>query len=491
MKLDLRLLLKGSSRYLFLTSVVAAFIWSAFLITNAWLISELIIKIIEKEQITAELTYLISLWIARALFLGYFENWTLKEALKAKLSFRQSATDNSFGLRHFSPAAMSNLLTKALNSIDTFYGRFIPQLLFSIIVPTVLIALFAFKDLLSAAVAIFTLPLIPFFGALIGKYTNDAVSKKWKTLGTLSSYFEDSLNGFATLRLFGRSEKQAIRIEEMGNRYSDETMKVLRISFLSSLALELAATISVAVIAVEIGLRLVAGHIEFNTALVILILAPEIYFPLRNAAALFHASTDGTEALNRLSKLPKPQENAKNSDNQSRNLFSGYPKGIQFWVGPSGSGKTTAALKLIDSFDNSGIGWIPQNPRLAQGSVRKQFQLIRPGISDSEIINALELVNLKISDLPNGLDSELESGSELLSFASGGQIRKLAIARALISRPKLVIADEPTADLDEMSAKVVMGLLRGQAMQSDVGVVVITHDESLVGENDEIFRIER
>ncbi|MFM8329373.1 MAG: ABC transporter transmembrane domain-containing protein, partial [Actinomycetales bacterium] len=192
---------------------------------------------------------------------------------------------------------MSNLLTKALNSIDIFYGRFIPQLLFSFIAPIILILFIATRDLLSAAVAIFTLPLIPFFGALIGRYTSDAVGKKWRVLGTLSSYFEDSLNGYATLKLFGRTDGQSKRIEEMGKRYSEETMKVLRISFLSSLALELAATISVAVIAVEIGLRLVAGSIEFSNALMILILAPEIYFPLRNAAALFHASTDGTEAL--------------------------------------------------------------------------------------------------------------------------------------------------------------------------------------------------
>ena len=160
------------------------------------------------------------------------------------------------------------------------------------------------KDLLSAIVAALTLPIIPFFGALIGRYTNDAVGKKWRTLGVLSSYFEDSLRGFATLKVFGRSRSQSERIEAMGKRYSEETMKVLRISFLSSLALELAATISVAVIAVEIGLRLVGGHIQFKNALMILILAPEIYFPIRNAASLFHSSIDGSEAIAKLKEIP-------------------------------------------------------------------------------------------------------------------------------------------------------------------------------------------
>jgi len=478
-RIDFRLLLKGSSRYLFIASIFAGAIWSGFLLLNAWLISTIIIQAITKENIFPQFTYLAALWTFRAIFLSYFENWTLTEAVKAKFQFRKIATANSYGMRQFSPAVISNLLTKGLNSIDTYYGRFLPQLLFSFITPVVIIAFVATKDLLSALVAIFTLPLIPFFGALIGKYTNDAVGKKWRTLGTLSSYFEDSLRGYATLRIFGRNSGQAERIKQMGERYNHETMNVLKISFLSSLALELAATISVAVIAVEIGLRLLSGGIEFSNALMILILAPEVYFPLRNAAALFHASTDGTEALTKLNQLP--DEKSATSANIN------YPTIKVFWIGRSGSGKTTAAMELIKSFDKSGIGWIPQNPNLAQGTVRKQFQLISPGIDDATIVSLLSEVNLRISDLPEGLDSELDSGNELQSAASGGQIRKIAIARALCSNPKLLIADEPTADLDQKSAEIVMGLIR----KLKCGVIVITHDESLIEKDDEIIRIER
>ena len=479
MKIDLRLLLKGSSRYLFLASIFASLIWSAFLITNAWLIADLIIKVIDVKSIYPEIYILISLWIFRSIFLAGFENWTLNQAINAKESFRSEVTKNSFGMRHFSPAAMSNLLIKGLNSIDTYYGRFIPQLIFSVTIPTTLILVFITKDLLSAIVAILTLPIIPFFGALIGKYTNDEVGKKWQTLGTLSSYFEDSLKGFATLKIFGRTKNQAGRIQSMGERYSQETMKVLRISFLSSLALELAATISVAVIAVEIGLRLVAGNIEFKSALMILILAPEIYFPLRNAAALFHASADGTEALNKLQEIPQPSASLSNN--------AKYPEGLQFWVGPSGAGKTTAALNLINSLDKSGIGWVPQHPKLAQGSIRKQFELIAPGISDLEISHYLDLVALNVSDLPIGLDSVLESGSELMSAASGGQIRKVAIARALVHKPKLLIADEPTADLDKESAAKVMQTLR--SLKSSV--IIISHDTDLIRPDDRIVRIQQ
>ena len=482
MKLDLRLLLKGSSRYLFLASIFAALLWSALLVTNAWLIADLIIRIIDVKSIYPNIYFLIALWLFRSFFLAGFENWTLNQALKAKLEFRKRATGNSYGIRQFSPAVMSNLLTKGLNSIDTYYGRFIPQLLFSFFVPSILIAVLLTKDILSAIVAILTLPIIPFFGALIGRYTNDAVGRKWRTLGTLSSYFEDSLRGFATLKIFGRTGNQASRIEEMGQRYSDETMKVLRISFLSSLALELAATISVAVIAVEIGLRLVSGNIAFSSALMILILAPEIYFPLRNAASLFHASTDGTEAIAKLNSIPEVATSVPTNRD--------YPVGIQFWVGPSGAGKTTAAMELINSFDKAGIGWVPQHPRLAQGSIRKQFQLVNPEITDGEIISYLNRVALNLTELPDGLDSVLESGSELMSAASGGQIRKVALARALAHKPKLLIADEPTADLDFKSAEVVIRTLR-ELSKENCGVIVITHNMDLVEGNDDVVRIER
>ena len=153
----------------------------------------------------------------------------------------------------------------------------------------------------------------------------------------------------------------------------------------------------------------------------------------------------------------------------------------------SGSGKTTAALKLINSLEKEGIGWIPQHPKLAQGSVRKQFDLVAPGISDLEISHYLDLVALNVSDLPNGLDSVLESGSELMSAASGGQIRKVAIARALIVKPKLLIADEPTADLDNFSAAKVMQTLRALKCS----VIIITHDRDLLRSEDQIVRIER
>lgn len=481
----IRLLLKkGSSRILLYSSFFAGLLWTFLLISGAWLISSIIIATIHNNDRVNLLLQLFALYIFRALFLALFENWTLKKAVNSKHELRSTATKNPFGLRSLSPATMSNLLTKGLNSIDTYYGRFAPQMIFALITPTALICLFFYIDKLSALIAIATLPLIPFFGYLIGRYTSDAVDKKWQTLSTLSSYFEDSLRGFATLKIFGRQKNQSARILEMGKRYNQETMKVLRISFLSSLALELAATISVALMAVSIGLRLVNGSIDFKVALVILILAPEVYFPLRNAASLFHASTDGTETLRQIYNLPKNEIPQKIS---SESLVWDCGKlnfGEQlFLIGDSGVGKTRIALELIGKYQD--IAWIPQHPMLATGTVRDQFKLINPEISDLEITNHLIEVGLLLSQLPKGLESRLESGSELISSASGGQIRKIAIARAIAKRAKFIIADEPTADLDQISAKQVISLLRKQ----NAGLLVITHDYSLINSTDRVLTL--
>jgi ABC-type transport system involved in cytochrome bd biosynthesis fused ATPase/permease subunit len=148
-------------------------------------------------------------------------------------------------------------------------------------------------------------------------------------------------------------------------------------------------------------------------------------------------------------------------------------------------------MKLINSFESSGIGWIPQNPKLAEGSIRKQFQLVKPEITDEQIQQLLNSVNLNLNELPYGLDSKLESGSELMSAASGGQIRKIAIARALARKPKFLIADEPTADLDENSGRAVIKLLRTYASEPERGVIIITHDESQISINDEMMRFDR
>lgn len=528
---NLRLLLqRGGSRRLFFVSVIGASIWSAIIVVSALVLARVIVAVINLDSSAISLISLLAgLWAFRAIFQSGFEFWCSRQAVAVKQEIRSEVTSALATYAHVPPSIISTLLVKGLNSLDIYLGRFLPQLLFASITPFVVIATLFFLDPLSGFIAVFTLPLIPIFGALIGKYTAETVSKKWRTLGSLSAYFEDSLRGFVTLKIFGRHKSQGQRIEEMGERYTQETMKVLKISFLSALALELCATISVALIAVSVGLRLVDSKMGFTTSLAVLILAPEVYFPLRNAASLFHASADGTEALEQLTNLQVDQNqipvqqdvNFSLVDSISWNQWGLHITGrspcsiaaktinsgeLHFIVGESGIGKSTFALNLLGIHNDAGvivrtngqahaldgsmksswfksIGWVPQQPQLAHGSLRQQFQLITPTIDDAAIIKMLARCGLEVTDLPDGLETQLGAVGESSNAASGGQIRKIAVARALISRPQVLIADEPTADLDSESADKVMKTLRGYATSGAV-VICITHDVSIIRADD-------
>ena len=524
---DLRLLLSRSgSRRLFFVSIAAAIIWSATIVISALVLSSIIAGIIGKsEGISTLLVYLACAWIFRALFQSRFEYWCSVMATRIKQEIRSEITSSLDAYTNLSSSTLSSLLIKGLNSLDIYLGRFVPQLFFASITPAVVIVTILFLDPLSGVITILTLPLIPIFGALIGRYTADSVTKKWQTLGSLSQYFEDSLRGFVTLKIFSRHKSQPQRIAEMGDRYTDETMKVLRISFLSALALELCATISVALIAVGIGLRLVEGTIGFTSSLAVLILAPEVYFPLRNAASLFHASADGSEAFARLTQIQslramsivnEPHDFSNISTLQWSDWSLNIPGRIDtairgevlhsgdifFIVGESGIGKSTFALNLLGVNNQAtlmadgvevtaerrkswfkSIGWVPQNPQLATGNVGHQFTIVDPELTERDITELLRRCGLDVADLPDGLKTALGTSGDGGSAASGGQIRKIALARAIAAKPRTLIADEPTADLDQASGEAVMKALRGYAASGAI-VICITHDSSILSSDD-------
>ena len=531
---DLRLLLsRGSSRKLFLGVVFAAPISAAIVIANGLILAEVIVGLIYNHPDKFAWTLaLAGLWIFRSLFNSNFEKWSSNQAVFIKCELRREITSSFGHIESISPSVLATLLIKGANNLDIYLGRFLPQLFSSAMIPASVITSLFILDPLSAVIAIITLPLIPVFGALIGRFTNDAVVKKWKSLNLLSKYFEDSLQGFLTLRIFGRHKNQAERIQKMGDQYTQETMSVLRISFLSALVLELAATISVALIAVSIGLRLVDGQISFLHGLTVLILAPEVYFPLRNAASLFHASADGSEALSAIAailqkkKVPTTQLEGSFDDanvfswsewnlNIPAVVSSTIPAGILtrgealFIVGESGAGKSTFAEDFLGLSDrriisidgkelaenqietfHRAISWIPQLPQLSPGTIRDQFLLLTSTITDREIEEILQYLLLPLSELTDGLSTKVGGLEEKSSQLSGGQLRKVAIARALIRKPILIVADEPTADLDEASAQAVMRALH-RSTESGAALICITHERDFLSERDKVLHVRR
>lgn len=508
---DLRLLLTLSgSRTLLWGSVFGAVVNTAIVLAHGLLIAAVITGIIyQHPNVGSQVALLAALWFFRSIFASQFESWASRVASRIKSQLREDFLTSSEILSQAESTQVSTLLIKGINSLDIYIGKFLPQFFGAALTPFSVIVALAIMDPTSALIAILTLPMIPVFGALIGRYTNDAVAAKWQSLGSLSKYFEDSLRGMQTLAIFGRAKSQGERIQAMGDRYTNETMKVLRISFLSALVLELAATISVALIAVSIGLRLVSGSIEFFPALAILVLAPEVYLPLRNAASLFHASADGGEAITQLSHL-------KNNHNSSRSGESVVSQinsiSWNTWVSPfgngvltentlhagdiaiirgeSGIGKSTfldSLLGLNQSSElringiqmsevdaksfTSHIGWIPQNPSLISGTIRELFTLVNAGMRDEEMHLLLHKVGLPVSEFSFGLNTRIGSLSEGGAELSGGQRRRLAIARALMIKPDLIIADEPTADLDPTSAQSILSLLK----ESGAIVIAVLH----------------
>lgn len=512
----------GSSRKLFFGAVLGAIFNTAIVLSNGFLIGAVIVGLIyHHPNVSTHIALLACLWIFRALFTSQFDRWASLQAACLKMELRNSVLSSKSAILTTPSTHLTTLLVKGSNSLDIYLARFLPQMFGASLTPLVLIVAIATQDLTSAVIALITLPLIPLFGALIGRYTNDAVTAKWQSLGTLSQYFEDSLRGIFTLAIFGRHKSQGERIREMGDRYTDETMKVLRVSFLSALVLELAATISVAVIAVSIGLRLVGGSMDFFPALTVLVLAPEIYLPLRNAASLFHASADGGAALSQLIEL----QNAPSDEITSGEEEIGRISSIQWsqWRSPysqarlgaqnlssgellvlrggSGLGKTTFLNSILglnssaeiafngremSAFSERSrykeIGWIPQSPTLFSGTLRQQFTEVISTMSDSEIEATLNSVGLKLSQLPRGLDTVISGLGEKSGEISGGQRRRVAIARALSVSPSLIIADEPTADLDPQSASEILRVLENCASAGAI-VIAVLHapDQQLQG----------
>jgi ATP-binding cassette, subfamily C, bacterial CydD len=486
------------------------------------------------------LTALLVVVAARALLSYASEAAALRAASSVKSQLRRRLTEHVLRL---GPAwlgrqragEITTLATKGLDSLDTYFARYLPQVVLACLVPLAVLARIAAADWLSAAVIGVTLPLVPVFAVLVGLHTRARTQRQWQLLARLGGHFLDVVEGLPTLKIFGQGRRQAEVIARVTDEHRRATMSTLRQAFLSALVLDLAATLATALVAVEVGLRLLGGHIGYQPALLILLLTPEVYLPLRAVGMLYHASMEGAAAGGRVFEIlqspparqrpgvptapaspglilsPGPA-GLRRDELILRDVTVTYPgravpaldrlslrvhPGEQLVIsGPSGAGKSSLlALLLRFAEPASGrvlaggrdvstldprswraqISWVSQHPYLFTGTVRDNIALGSPSASQATITAAARLAGADafVRELPDGYDTPLgERGLRL----SAGQRQRLALARAFLRDTPLLLLDEPTAHLDAGGA----ALLRTTVSTEMAGrtVLVVTHDES-------------
>lgn len=428
---------------------------------------------------------------------------------------------------------VATLAVGGVDALESTFARYLPQLVLAVVVPVAVLGLVASIDLVSAGIMLLTLPLVPVFMWLIGRYTERRTRRRWEALRILATHFLDVVRGLPTLKAFNRGEAQAEQIARVGDEYRRATMGTLRVSFLSGAVLELAATLGIALVAVTVGVRLVEGGIGLEAGLTVLVLAPELYLPVRNLAAQYHTSADGFAVADRLLDLvaepkrttvgaaaaPDPRQSAVRLEQVS---FS-YPtrRGLVLdrvdlelepgetvaLTGPSGGGKSTIAslvLLLAEPEDGrvtaggldlaqcdspawrSRIAWVPQRPTLFRGTAADNIRLGAPDATDAEVGEAAALAGADefMRALPDGYGTVVGDGGRQLS---AGQLRRIALARAFLRDAPFVILDEPTADLDPESAELVARSV--EHLLADRTVLLVTHRPELEARADRVLRL--
>ncbi|WP_217569793.1 thiol reductant ABC exporter subunit CydD [Streptomyces sp. GbtcB7] len=538
--IDPRLLRYARATRFFLMAVVGlGAAGAALVIAQAMLIAEVIVGAFQHGHSASELrtplVLLVAVAIGRAVVSWLTElaahraSAAVKSELRGRLLERAAALGPGW-LSGQRTGSLVALATRGVDALDDYFSRYLPQLGLAVVVPVAVLARIVTEDWVSAAIIVVTLPLIPVFMALIGWATRSQMDRQWRLLSRLSGHFLDVVAGLPTLKVFGRAKAQAESIRRITGEYRQATMRTLRIAFLSSFALELLATISVALVAVTIGMRLVHGDMDLYVGLVILVLAPEAYLPLRQVGAQYHAAAEGLAAAEEIFSVletPVPATGSlvapegeigfegvtvrypgRSGDAVSDVSFVVGPGETVALVGPSGVGKSTL-LNVLLGFVEPGAGrvriggvdlaeadveewrsrvaWVPQRPHLYAGSIAENVRLARLDADDAAVRRALaDAGALEFVDaLPDGVGTVLgEDGSGL----SAGQRQRLALARAFLADRPVLLLDEPTASLDGATEAEVVAAVRRLAVGRTVLLVV--HRPALLEVADRVVRLE-
>jgi ATP-binding cassette subfamily C protein CydCD len=541
--LDPRLLryTRATRRFL-LASVGFGTLTALLIVAQAWLLATVIAGAFIRHQGLGDLRFPLALLLtvitARA-GLGWLTERTANRASAAAKSelrielVERMAVLGPAGIDHEEPGKLAVLATSGVDALDDYFARYLPQVFLAVIVPVAILLVVVGIDWISALIIAMTVPLIPVFMALVGASTRERMERQASVLQRLAGHFLDVVSGLPTLKVFGRAKVQAATIRDITNRYRQATMATLRVAFLSSLILELLATISVALVAVAVGLRLLGGHLSLATALFVLILAPEAYLPLRLLGTSYHASAEGMQAavgvfevLERpapirgtRTDIPDPSA-ARISISDLEITYPGRclpalhglsaviePGEVVAIAGPSGAGKSTLLGALlgfvpiggghieIGNIDQSeldpdlwreSIAWVPQRTHLFARTIADNVRLGRPDASDADVEAAVLDAGLApvVARLPDGLATRLGEGGTGLST---GERQRVALARAFVRNAPLLLLDEPTANLDGKTEEGVLEAVR-RLMQGRT-VIMAAHRPSLLSLADRSIRL--
>lgn len=532
--LDPRLLRYASAtRGTLAAGALLAVLRTACVIAFAWLVTDVIVRAIAGEgagSLGGTLLLLAGVVVVRGAVLWATDAVAARGGARAvgQLRERLTAAIGCLGpgwAARRSSGDVTLVAGHGMEALEGYFAGYLPQLVATAVATPLLVLTIGWRDLTSGIVLLVTLPLIPVFMVLVGWATQAAQKRQWRALSTLSSGFLDVVAGLSTLKLFGRQHRQEARIREVSDRYRVHTMKVLRMSFLSGFVLELVASLSVAVIAVTIGLRLLGGSLDLSVGLFVLLLAPEAFLPLRNVGASYHAAAEGVEAAANAFAVIEAAEDVSAPEVTSgavereglafedvtvgydgRTVVDGFsagvaPETLAVLRAPSGAGKSSligAALGFVpaegriladgraDAEGRRGvIAWAGQRPGLVAGTIAENVALGDPAPDPAAVSLALRQAAAE------ELDPALRLGAGGAGL-SGGQAQRVAVARALYRMRargcRVLLLDEPTSALDAATERRLLASL-GTIAREGAAVLVVSHRDAAAEAADRVLTL--